>query len=161
MRVKPNQEINFNPEESISFDGFTGPYVQYAFARASGILRLGSGQVLRLGLGQVLRQAQDKSFQGVDFSVLKDEKESILLRYLIQFPEKIKLAVDGFNPAIISEHIFEIAKAFNNFYTFCPVLAMGKRRIEKSSIDFGQGDRHCFEKRFEFIRDRRIRGYVV
>ncbi|MEK7496033.1 MAG: arginine--tRNA ligase, partial [Patescibacteria group bacterium] len=123
LRVKPNQEINFNPEESISFDGFTGPYVQYAFARASGILRLGSGQVLRLGLGQVLRQAQDKSFQGVDFSVLKDEKELILLRYLIQFPEKIKSAVDGFNPAIVAEHIFEIAKAFNNFYTFCPVLA--------------------------------------
>ena len=116
MRVKPNQEINFNPEESISFDGFTGPYVQYAFARASGI---------------ILRTSDVHRLENVDFSVLVDGKESILLRYLIQFPAKIKSAVDGFNPAIVAEHIFEIAKAFNNFYTFCPVLAAENEELKK------------------------------
>ncbi|MEK9168227.1 MAG: arginine--tRNA ligase [Patescibacteria group bacterium] len=119
LRVKPNQEINFNPEESISFDGFTGPYVQYAFARASGI---------------ILRTSDVHRLENVDFSVLVDGKESILLRYLIQFPAKIKSAIDGFNPAIVSEHIFEIAKAFNNFYTFCPVLAAENEELKKARL---------------------------
>ena len=53
---------------------------------------------------------------------------------MIQFPEKIKSAVDGFNPAIVAEHIFEIAKAFNNFYTFCPVLAAENEELKKARL---------------------------
>lgn len=123
LRVGPNQEINFNPEESISFDGFTGPYIQYAFARASSIF-----QKANLTTSDAVR------LEDTDFSVLNNEKELILLRYLIQFPEKIKSAVDDFNPAIVSEHIFEIAKAFNNFYTFCPVLAAGNKNFKKARL---------------------------
>ncbi|MDP3015224.1 MAG: arginine--tRNA ligase [bacterium] len=126
LRVKPNQEINFNPEESISFDGFTGPYVQYAFARASGIIK--KIQENNLRTYDVLR------LENVDFSVLKDEKEMILLRCLIQFPEKIKSAVDEFNPSVVAEHIFEIAKAFNNFYVFCPVLAAENEKLIKARL---------------------------
>lgn len=125
LRVKPNQEINFNPEESISFDGFTGPYVQYAFARASGIIQKTHNN---------LRKFNFRILENVDFSVLNNEKELILLRCLIQFPEKVKSAVDGFNPAVVGEHIFEIAKAFNNFYTFCPVLAAKNEELKKARL---------------------------
>jgi len=107
LRVKPVQEINFNPKESISFDGFTGPYCQYAYGRAANILK----------------KANKEVGAEIDFSVLNKKEELILFRHLIQFPEKIRLAAKEFNPAAISEYLFETAKAFNHFYTFCPVLA--------------------------------------
>ena len=126
LRVNPKQEINFNPKESISFDGFTGPYIQYAFARASSIFQ--KAEKKNLSMSDINR------LDSVDFSVLGDEKELILLRYLIQFPEKIKLAVEEFNPSIIAEHIFEIAKAFNNFYAFCPVLSAESENLIKARL---------------------------
>lgn len=123
LRVNPKQEIAFNPSESISFDGFTGPYCQYVYARASGIL-----QKTNLSISDA-----DK-LKDIDFSVLNNERESTLLRYLIQFPEKIKLSANEFNPSIIAEHIFEIAKAFNNFYAFCPAFSAENENLKKARL---------------------------
>jgi arginyl-tRNA synthetase len=108
LRVRPAQTINFDPAESISFDGFTGPYCQYAYARISGIL--------------AKAQNSGTDLQRCDFSLLGNSEELSLLQKLIQFPEEIHGAAQGFNPSKIAVHIFNTAKAFNQFYNKHHVL---------------------------------------
>ena len=108
LRVRPTQSINFDPAESISFDGFTGPYCQYAYARICGILeKAESGQ---------------RTFQDPDFSLLGNTEELQLLQKLIEFPQEVENAVEDLNPSKIAGHIFNTAKAFNQFYNKHPVL---------------------------------------
>jgi arginyl-tRNA synthetase len=115
LRVRPTQSINFDPAESISFDGFTGPYCQYAYARIFGILT----------------KAQDSAsnLQDCDFSLLGNAEELLLLQKLIQFPEEINNAVQGFNPSKIAVHIFNTAKAFNQFYNKHHVLRAENEKL--------------------------------
>jgi arginyl-tRNA synthetase len=108
LRVRPNQSINFDPAESISFDGFTGPYCQYAYARICGILEKAKSS--RSGL------------EKPDFSLLGNSEEIQLLQKLIEFPQEVKSAIEDLNPSKIAIHIFSTAKAFNQFYNKHPVL---------------------------------------
>ena len=108
LRVRPTQSINFDPAESISFDGFTGPYCQYAYARICGILEKQKSSQSRL--------------QNSDFSFLGNSEEVQLLQKLIGYPREVKSAVADLNPSKIAVHIFNTAKAFNQFYNKHPVL---------------------------------------
>ncbi len=108
LRVRPTQSINFDPAESISFDGFTGPYCQYAYARISGILEKAHGRKAAL--------------EDPDFSLLGNPEEIQLLQKLIQFPEEVQGAVKDLNPSKVAGHIFSTAKTFNQFYNRHPVL---------------------------------------
>ncbi len=108
LRVRPNQSINFDPAESISFDGFTGPYCQYAYARISGILE--KARSASAGLKEPA------------FNRLGNVEEVQLLQKLIEFPAEVAGAVRDLNPSKIAVHIFETAKAFNQFYNKHQVL---------------------------------------
>jgi arginyl-tRNA synthetase len=108
LRVRPTQSINFDPAESISFDGFTGPYCQYAYARIFGILEK-AGQ-------------RGVESSAVDFSLLGNIEELLLLKMLIQFPEEVASAVSEYNPSRVAAHVFNTAKAFNQFYNKHAVL---------------------------------------
>jgi arginyl-tRNA synthetase len=102
LRVRPSQSINFDPAESISFDGFTGPYCQYAYARIYGILEKASQ-----------RRLTDAD---ADFAQLGNLEELLLLKMLIQFPEEVASSVAECNPSRVAAHTFNTAKAFNQFY---------------------------------------------
>ena len=108
LRVRPTQSINFDPAESISFDGFTGPYCQYAYARIYGILEKA--------------KSSQTALKDPDFSLLGNPEEVQLLQKLIQFPEEVKGAVEDLNPSKVAGHIFNTAKTFNQFYNKHPVL---------------------------------------
>ncbi len=102
LRVDPKRKMIFNPEESIDFHGFTGPFVQYTHARIKSILR----KAKESGVGS--RES------GVG-SLLKLEKDLIIL--LEQYPVIIDQAVTEHNPSVIAIYVFNLAKAFNTFYT--------------------------------------------
>ena len=108
LRVRPTQSINFDPAESISFDGFTGPYCQYAYARICGILEKADNR--------------PRKFQDPDYSLLGNAEEVQLLQKLIEFPQEVAYAVEDLNPSKIAGHVFNTAKAFNQFYNKHPVL---------------------------------------
>jgi arginyl-tRNA synthetase len=108
LRVRPTQSINFDPAESISFDGFTGPYCQYAYARICGIL-------------EKAKTRQGK-LQDPDYSLLGNTEEVQLLQKLIEFPQEVANAIEDLNPSKIAGHVFNTAKAFNQFYNKHPVL---------------------------------------
>lgn len=99
LRVDPKKKMIFNPEESIDFHGFTGPFVQYTHAR----------------IKSVLRKAQGTSDKVQATSLLKLEKDLVIM--LEQYPTILEQAVAEHNPSVIAIYVFNLAKAFNTFYT--------------------------------------------
>ncbi len=95
----------FNPEESIDFHGFTGPFIQYTHARIKSILRKNAGE----------------SNGVVSGTLLPAEKEIIVS--LEQFKGVIKEAGDTYNPSTIAIYIFNLCKTFNSFYTLHSVTS--------------------------------------
>jgi len=120
LRVRPAQSINFDPAESISFDGFTGPYCQYAYARICGILEKTHWP----------RQAD----ADVDYSLLGNMEELQLLQQLSRLPGELKKAVEDFNPSKIAVYIFNTAKAFNQFYNKHPVLKAENEQLVNARL---------------------------
>lgn len=108
LRVDPKKRMIFNPEESIDFHGFTGPFIQYTHAR----------------IKSVLRKAGDVSVNAniIETSepILKLEKELIVL--LEQYPVMLDQAIAEHNPSAIAIYVFNLAKSFNTFYTEHSVL---------------------------------------
>jgi arginyl-tRNA synthetase len=98
LRVDPKKKMIFNPEESIDFHGFTGPFVQYTYARIKSILR---------------KETFDSSKQ-ISTSLLKNEKEILVAAE--QFPAVILEAAKELDPSKIAIFIFNLAKTFNSFY---------------------------------------------
>ena len=120
LRVKPQVSINFDPAESISFDGFTGPYCQYAYARIFGILE---------------KAAARAAGGTADLSLLGNVEELLLLKALIQFPEEVAGAVAEYNPSRVAVHVFNTAKAFNQFYNRHPVLQSGSDALTAARLE--------------------------
>ncbi len=102
LRVDPKKRMIFNPEESIDFHGFTGPFVQYTHARIRSILR------------KAAEQGIEKSIP-VEEGLLKLEKD--LLIQLEQYPLVIEQACTEHNPSLLAIYAFNLAKLFNTFYT--------------------------------------------
>lgn len=100
LRVDPKKKMIFNPEESIEFHGFTGPFVQYTHAR----------------IKSILRKEQPKGEKlSVSGGLLKLEKELLLL--LEQFSNVVRQAAEEHNPSVIATYAFTVAQTFNTFYT--------------------------------------------
>ncbi len=104
LRVDPKKKMIFNPEESIDFHGFTGPFIQYTHARIKSILRKFSNDFITTSLSA-----------SIQHSLLLLEKELII--QLEQFPLIIKEAAEFHDPSKIAIYIFELAKIFNSFYS--------------------------------------------
>jgi len=120
LRVRPTQSINFDPAESISFDGFTGPYCQYAYARIFGILEKAG--------------PRGSEGRGIDFALLGNTEELLLLKMLIQFPEEVASGVAEYNPSRVAAHVFNTAKAFNQFYNKHAVLQAGSNELTAARL---------------------------
>lgn len=100
------KDISFSWETAFSFEGETGPYVQYTHARAS----------------SVLRRANMEVSMDFDPAVLKDDVSMAVLKEIQKFPEVILDAQRKNEPSIITRHIIDIAQAFNRFYHDHPIL---------------------------------------
>lgn len=100
------KDYTFSWEKTLSFEGETGPYVQYTHARASSILN----------------KAKIDVSADIDYSLLLNEEAVNLVRLLHDFKQIVIDAMDKYEPAIITRHIVDIAQAFNKFYHECPIL---------------------------------------
>ena len=105
LKVDKTKDMLFNPEEAISFEGDTGPYLQYSYARASSILR----------------KAKIKEIKSAKFNQLED-KEIELVKKLNEFSSILNQAYTHLNPNLICNYSLELAHSFNEFYHSCPVI---------------------------------------
>lgn len=103
--LKTNRKNNvvFDPKKFVSFEGDTGSYLLYSYARASSI---------------ITKSKQPKKFAINDLS----EKEYALVQQILQFEEVVKKSFESMLPSLIAQYCFALAKAFNEFYHACPVI---------------------------------------
>ena len=99
LKVDPRKNMLFNPEESIDFNGNTGPFIQYTYARIRSVLR------------KAAEQEQAKTGK-----ISLEEKEIELIQRITEFPNVIKQAGEEFSPAVICNYAYALAQAFNSFY---------------------------------------------
>ncbi|MEM6844854.1 MAG: arginine--tRNA ligase [Bacteroidota bacterium] len=109
LKVDPKKRMLFNPEESVQLQGDTAPFIQYTHARISAIL-------------------QKAKFENIDnqlFNSLQSIKpsEREVIESLTTFPQKIQLAGSEYSPSVIAQYVFDLAKAYNRFYTEVPIFA--------------------------------------
>lgn len=100
------KDYTFSWEKTLSFEGETGPYVQYTHARANSILN----------------KANIDITDDIDYSLLLNEEAVNVVRLLHDFKQVVIDAMEKYEPAIITRHIVNIAQAFNRFYHDCPIL---------------------------------------
>tara|TARA_S200000501_G_scaffold53954_1_gene44090 strand:+ start:11907 stop:13712 length:1806 start_codon:yes stop_codon:yes gene_type:complete len=98
LKVDPKKRILFDPEASVDFNGNTGPFIQYAYARIQSLLRKVGGD-LQLNL---------------NLSLVDKEKE--ILKHLITYPNLIKTAGEQYSPALVANYLYDLVKLFNSFY---------------------------------------------
>lgn len=107
LKVDPKKKMMFNPEESIDFQGNTGPFIQYTHAR----------------IKSILRNAGSIDYSSFDFAQTNlTEPERKLIFTIYQYPQAIADAGKDMSPGIICNFSFDLAKAFNHFYHECSVL---------------------------------------
>jgi len=108
LKIDAKKDMVFNPEESICFEGNTGPYLLYSYARANSILKK--------------TKTKKKQF------VIKElePKEISLIKKLFQFSEIVENSYNTLNPALIANYAYQLSQIFNEFYHDCPVLKSEK-----------------------------------
>ena len=106
LKVDPRKRMVFNPEESIDFNGHTGPFIQYSHARIKSILRKAEGRAT--------------TWNWSDVTV--DERSKELIQTLDRFPQAVEQAARAYSPAVVAQFAYDLAKAFNAFYQSNPIL---------------------------------------
>ncbi|MDF4221442.1 arginine--tRNA ligase [Maribacter sp. M208] len=108
LKVDPKKRILFDPEESVDFQGNTGPFIQYTYARIQSILRKAES----MGI--------DTANEAKVTALHSKEKE--LIKQLQLFPVTIQLAADNYSPALIANYTYDLVKEFNSFYQQVSIL---------------------------------------
>lgn len=107
LKVDPRKNITFNPKESIDFNGNTGPFIQYTYAR----------------IRSVLRKAAEEGMEIGDYSATAPgEREITLIQTLADFPATVRAAGQSYSPALIANYIYDLVKSYNQFYHDCSIL---------------------------------------
>ena len=106
LKVDPRKNMLFNPEESIDFNGNTGPFIQYTYARIQSVLRKGGLEA----------QGPLETLQSLE------DKELALIQQLCEYPQTVRTAGDEFSPAVICNYAYALACDFNSFYHDLSIL---------------------------------------
>jgi len=115
LKVDPRKRILFDPKESVDFQGNTGPFIQYTYARIQSILR---------------KATFDFSKEITDLELHPKEKE--LIKIIENYPEVIQQAAANHSPAIIANYTYDLVKEFNSFYQNVSIL--GEEDLDKKII---------------------------
>ncbi len=127
------KDINFMLEDALCFDGNTGPYAQYTYARTC----------------SVLEKAQGVNVEDKPYAI--NQKEKALLRAISLFPEKILQAIDEYEPSVITRYILDVCTAFNGFYHDCQILNAEDEGAKAFRLKLTQATRFVLGNAFGLI----------
>jgi arginyl-tRNA synthetase len=126
LKFNPKTTIMFNPEESLKFEGDTGPYVQYSCARINSILR-------KAGL-----DSEESSGGDIDWGLLDSEYEKALSIRAYQYPSVLKRAGELMDCSGIVNFLLDLAKDFNRFYRECPVISAENEQLKRARLELSR-----------------------
>jgi len=107
IKVDPKKKMMFDPKESIDFNGNTGPFIQYTFARIQSLLR---------------KQSINSDLYKIELPQKLEKEEKALIKTMYAFPSIIKESAQAMSPALLANFVYETAKEFNHFYQAMPIL---------------------------------------
>ena len=134
LKFAPKTRMTFDPKESISPEGFTGPYVQYACVRIRSIFR-------KAGLDPARPAAGDD-----DLSLLALPEEVAVIRRIHDFPGEVRSAAEQMNPARLASYLFELARDYSRFYHNLPVLKAEEEGLKRARLALCQAVGIVLEK---------------
>ncbi|MDM1041898.1 MULTISPECIES: arginine--tRNA ligase [Empedobacter] len=120
LKVDPKKRILFDPKESVDFNGNTGPFIQYTFAR----------------IQSLLRKESPKEFDANAIELNDAEKE--IIRALYDFEDTIEKAATEMSPALIANYVYELVKLFNSFYQNNPILKNEDENVKNFRLYLSQ-----------------------
>ncbi len=130
------KDINFNMEDALSFDGNTGPYVQYTYARACSILE---------------KAAAGGELVSAEKITLTAPEERALCIVLSQYEEKVRMAIRDYEPSVITRYILDVATAFNRFYHECSIFTAEDPAVRATRLALTQATKHVLGSAFGLI----------
>ena len=111
LKVDPKKRMLFNPEESIDFNGNTGPFIQYTYARIQSLKRKYKGKVI------------------IPESVEIIDKEQEIIKLLMEFPSTIQEAADNYSPALVANYTYDLVKEYNTYYQSTSILTADSNEL--------------------------------
>jgi arginyl-tRNA synthetase len=133
LKVDPKKNMLFDPKESIDFNGNTGPFIQYTFARIQSVLR-NTGEI-----------------ESTIPEVTLNDKEIGVARLIHEFPETVKAAASENNPSIVANFLYDLAKEFNQFYHDHSILSAEEENIRLFRIHLSKITGSIIEKGMELL----------
>jgi arginyl-tRNA synthetase len=119
LKVDARKNMTFNPKESIDFNGNTGPFIQYTYARIRSIMRKAADEGIKLNANLYADEKSQIS-----------EKELGLIQMLMGFQDVVRQAADDYNPSVIANYCYDLAKEFNQFYHDFSIMHEPSRELK-------------------------------
>ena len=142
LQPGPAKDMLFDPKESLSFTGNTGPYLQYMGARISSMLRK-AGEAGGADNGVVA--------DNVDFSLLVSDPEWDLIKSLAAYPSAISEAAANLDPSLLTAYLYELSKCFSRFYHECPILNCGDPALSKARLELSRAVMYVLKDAFYLV----------
>lgn len=133
LKVDPRKRMLFNPQESIDFQGDTGPFVQYTYARIQSILRSASSD------------GQDHSWKRGDINTELQPIEIETIQTLYRYPEEVNKACNDSSPAVIAQYCIDLARTFNRFYNECHIMRESDPVIKNTRLKLAHFTAHTLK----------------
>lgn len=133
LKVDPKKRMLFNPQESIEFQGNTGPFIQYTHARISAILRRANTLDIESG------------FDPGKISGLHP-KELEVVNQLMEFPKAVDAAATEYSPSAIAQYVYDLAKSYNGFYQEVPIFNEENAEVIKLRVVLSGAVAHTIKK---------------
>ena len=111
LKVDPKKRMLFNPEESVDFNGNTGPFIQYAYARIKSLARKHPNKVIIPKLVEIT------------------DKEQKIIKQLTHFPKTIQESAANYSPALVANYLYDLVKDFNNYYQSTPITSADSNEL--------------------------------
>jgi arginyl-tRNA synthetase len=137
LQQSPAKDMLFDPKESLSFTGNTGPYLQYMGARICSMLR-------KAGEGS----GEEGS---ADFSLLVGDCEWDLIKSLADYPSAIKNAASNLDPSHLTAYLYELSKYFSRFYHECPILNCPDPALSKARLELSRAVMYVLKDAFDLV----------
>ena len=138
LQPSPVKDMLFDPKESLSFNGNTGPYLQYMGARISSMLRKAG-------------EKDGEAGGGADFSLLITDPEWELVKSLAAYPDAVGEAAANLDPSRLAGYLYELSKCFSRFYHECPILNCADPALSKARLELSRAVMFVLKDAFNLI----------
>lgn len=119
LKQGEQKDLIFDIKESLNFEGNSGPYIQYSYARASSILKKSKN---------ISKEVSDEAFEKLE------DKETELIKKMSEFSDVVSRAYENLNPSDIANYSYQLGQTFNEFYHACPVLGSEEKESFRISL---------------------------